>query len=85
MQDINSVRETHGVNDPPRAALIRNHDFEHARAAEPFEGFDSRIDLAFLSSEYCVSDVQPDRGRRSGKSSSDVPTHLTGFSTLISL
>lgn len=73
--------KTHCVNGPPRIAVVRSYDFEHAGTAKTFERLCGRIAFALLCRKQRVSNVAPDGARKRAQTLSDVPIHLTGFSS----
>jgi hypothetical protein len=63
VQNVDGVLKTHGLNSPPRIAVMRSDDFERASSAKAFERFSGGIGLAFLGCKERVPNVEPDLAR----------------------
>ncbi len=85
MQNVDGVLKTHGVDAPPGTAVTRDHDLEHAGKAEAFERLRGGIGLALLGGKERVPNVDPHLARERPQIPERRPTHLTGFSMLLSL
>jgi hypothetical protein len=64
VQNIDGILKAHGINGPPRIPVVRSYNFEHAGATKAFERFGRGIDSALLGHEECMSNVDPDLGRK---------------------